>query len=151
MTSFEMTIPDHVRENYADARIAQGLTWEQMAEQFDRDADPLPPEHAAPYRELAAWARAQHDDVDAADGTEDVGVVRTADGTEHVGEVPASAAVEADAQQAGDAAPAAAELQGEHGADTKGSAEQPTAPEPPATSTKRRKPATTQTSPTRSA
>ncbi|WP_113841090.1 hypothetical protein [Blastococcus sp. TF02A-26] len=142
MTSFEMTIPDHVRENYTDARIAQGLTWEQMAEQFDRDAEPLPAEHAAPYLELAAWARAQGiaeatedldddpDDHDPDDGDPD--------------DEPADVDAAAADGDGADVAAAAEAAEAERGGETP-------APEEPAAPTKPRKRAATPTTPTRSA
>ncbi len=44
----ESQIPQHVRENYEQVRQERGLTWEQMAEQFDKDRN---------GELLAAWAR----------------------------------------------------------------------------------------------
>lgn len=53
------TLDDSVAENYRQLQAETGRSWTDMAEQFDRDAAALPAEHAAPYRSLAAWARAQ--------------------------------------------------------------------------------------------
>lgn len=53
------TLDDSVAENYRQLQAETGRSWTDMAEQFDRDAAALPAEHAAPYRSLATWARAQ--------------------------------------------------------------------------------------------
>jgi hypothetical protein len=44
-------IEDWLAENYAQVRLDRGWTWEQLAEDFDRQGAP----------ELAAWARASDD------------------------------------------------------------------------------------------
>lgn len=44
----ESQIPQHLRENYEQVREERGLTWQQMAEQFDKDRN---------GELLATWAR----------------------------------------------------------------------------------------------
>jgi hypothetical protein len=53
------SLPDAVRSNYLQIKAQTGRTWDEMAAQFERDAEPLVGDHAAPYRRLAAWARAE--------------------------------------------------------------------------------------------
>ena len=47
-------IPDDVQQNYARVRLERGWSWDEMAEQFERDRDAT----------LAAWARNQAAGVD---------------------------------------------------------------------------------------
>lgn len=42
-------IPDDTQSNYERVRVERGWSWEQMAEQFDKDGE----------RQLAAWSRAK--------------------------------------------------------------------------------------------
>lgn len=46
-------IEDWLAENYQQARIERGWTWQQLADDFDKQGAP----------ELAAWARASDDSV----------------------------------------------------------------------------------------
>lgn len=48
-----------LQANYRAIRAERGWSWEDLADDLERQAAPLPSKHAFPYQLLSRWARAE--------------------------------------------------------------------------------------------
>lgn len=52
-------IPDDTKVNYERLRLERGMSWQDLADQFARDAAAVPLARARGYAQLAQWAQSQ--------------------------------------------------------------------------------------------